>query len=100
MAQSPFNLNDDVYKSQFILDKQLKGLEDINVVLHARCEKLQNMMDLIGQDKFSIESNKEWHKLKEMMNHLAETLTTAAKNEIDLGHKIREIDKLSIENSY
>ena len=48
---------------------------------------------------FDMDNNIDYTKLSDAMQNLSETLLNAAKNEIDLGAKIRECEKLHIELS-
>ena len=53
--------NDRTVKENQSLQKHVKNLESANALLQSRTQGLQNIMDLMFQEKLQIESGKEWN---------------------------------------
>ena len=49
-------------------------------------------MLLFEDNNFNFECHNDYGKINEAIKNLSDSLTTAAKNEIDLGSKIRELE--------
>lgn len=83
------------------LERMIVNEEELVRSLHIRANKLNDILNLFGSsDSFNFNNENDFSKFREAIHDLSLTLMNAAKNEIELGAKHREIEKLSFENKH
>lgn len=73
--------------------------EEILKGLTVRSDKLVDLVNMLGGsgDAFNFSKVNDFTKFREAVQDLSETLVTAARNEVELGAKHREAERLSLE---
>ncbi|KAL4477784.1 hypothetical protein ABPG72_018958 [Tetrahymena utriculariae] len=90
---------DDIQQLKQSLQMLIQREEEVCKGLIQRSNKLNEIFALFGTaENFHFSNENDFTKFHQAVQELSQTLISAAKNEIELGSKCREIERLNLEN--
>lgn len=96
-----FNSNEELASLKQTLISLIVKEEEIYKSLCARSEKLNDMVSMFGSaETFHFTKENDFTKFREAVSDLSITLIQAARNEIELGARGREIERLSLDKKH
>ncbi|CAD8168586.1 unnamed protein product [Paramecium pentaurelia] len=89
------------YRQQDHLDEEILRIREIHEILKSRCSTLDLLISVIGGKEFvhNIKNQTTLQKIQELLKSISQTLQQSAKTEIELGFKMREIERKNIKYS-